>query len=93
MLDQNATLAQKKPPLHGVEPQAGIDPDYLNRLMPEQAAAEFLGVEIKTLQAWRVKGGGPTYVRLSRRAVRYQRRAMLTWIEGKCHTSTSEYVL
>jgi len=73
---------------------AGIapDPDYLRRLIPEQAAAEFLGVEVKTLQAWRVRGGGPAFVRLSRRAIRYQRQCLLNWVEARVHTSTSEYV-
>jgi len=75
------------------EAGAGPDPDYLNRLISEQAAAEFLGLEVKTLQGWRVKGGGPAFVRLSRRAVRYQRRRLLNWVEARVHTSTSEYVL
>jgi hypothetical protein len=69
------------------------DPDFLNRLISEQSAAAFLGLQVKTLQGWRVRGGGPAFVRLSRRAVRYQRRCLLNWVEARVHTSTSEYVL
>lgn len=46
----------------------------------EMQAAAFLGVSVRTLQGWRSRGGGPDFVRCGR-AIRYQRRALLAYIE------------
>jgi hypothetical protein len=61
----------------------------LDAALNENQAAEFLGVSVRTLQAWRVRGGGPPYVKIGR-AVRYQRRALLLFQEQHTVTSTSE---
>jgi hypothetical protein len=39
-------------------------------LLTEQQAAEVLAIKVKTLQAWRVRGGGPKFVKVGR-CVRY----------------------
>jgi hypothetical protein len=39
-------------------------------LLNEKQAADFLNMSVRTLQAWRVNGRGPAFVRLSA-AVRY----------------------
>lgn len=41
------------------------------RLLTEKEAAERLGLSVRTLQAWRQRGLGPEYVKLSR-AIRYR---------------------
>jgi hypothetical protein len=41
-------------------------------LLDERGAARYLGLEPRTLQAWRHAGGGPAYVRISSRCVRYR---------------------
>ncbi len=66
--------------------QSLSDLDYA---INEAQAAEFLGVSVRTLQAWRVRGGGPPYVKIGR-AVRYQRRALVTFQEQHTVTSTTE---
>ena len=38
----------------------------------ENAAAEFLGLNVRTLQTWRQKCTGPRYIKYSSRAVRYR---------------------
>lgn len=49
-------------------------------LTPEQVAAEFnLGRPL--LQELRSNGDGPTYVKTSRRTVRYFRPALLAWLD------------
>ena len=35
------------------------EPDYLDRLIKELDAADFLGYSVRALQNWRVRGGGP----------------------------------
>jgi Helix-turn-helix domain len=55
----------------------------------ETQAAEILGLSVRTLQAWRVRGGGPAYVKIGR-SVRYQRRVLLAFQEQHTVTSTTE---
>jgi predicted DNA-binding transcriptional regulator AlpA len=66
------------------------DPDYLDRLIAESEAARFIGFTIRALQGWRLKGGGPRYVKVSARAVRYRRRDLMAWAESKLRSHTSE---
>jgi hypothetical protein len=55
----------------------------------EMQAAIFLGVSARTLQAWRVRGGGPPYVKVGR-AVRYQRRALIEYQRANTVANTTE---
>jgi len=55
-----------------------IDPDAL---LNEAQASDFLNLSIRTLQAWRVKGAGPRFVRAGR-AIRYRRSDLVAWIEA-----------
>jgi len=73
-----------------MQEHATNDPDYADRLINEQEAANFLGYSVRALQNWRLRGGGPEYVRVSRRSVRYRRRELIRWAEGKLEAHTSE---
>ena len=64
----------------------------LDALIPEDQAAEFLGFTARALQNWRIRGGGPRFVRISSRAVRYRRRDLIEWTEQHLVSSTSEAV-
>mgnify|MGYP003656607246 CR=1 FL=1 len=66
------------------------DPDYQDRLINEVEAADFLGYSIRALQNWRVRGGGPRFVKVSARSIRYRRRDLMIWIDGLTVGSTSE---
>jgi predicted DNA-binding transcriptional regulator AlpA len=66
------------------------DADYLDRLIPESLAAEFVGYSMRALQNWRVRGGGPRFVKISSRSVRYRRRDLIEWAERHLRASTSE---
>lgn len=55
----------------------------------EMQAAIFLGVSVRTLQAWRVRGGGPRYLKIGR-AVRYQRRELMAFQRSHTVSSTTE---
>ena len=65
------------------------DPDYLDSLIPETEAAIFLGYSVRALQNWRVRGGGPIYVKVSKRSIRYRRRELIAWTQSKLRLNTS----
>lgn len=52
-------------------------------------AAEYLGLQRTTLEAWRCRGGGPRFVKLGR-AVRYRRVDLDTWIESRLRDNTHQ---
>jgi predicted DNA-binding transcriptional regulator AlpA len=63
--------------LRGRPTQNRIEAD---RLLCAPVVAEILGLKEDTLTAWRRRGQGPPYVRLSRRAVRYSARDLEAWV-------------
>lgn len=66
------------------------DPDYMDRLINEIEAAKFLGYTNRALQNWRVRGGGPVFVRVSRRSIRYRRRDLIAWTKARLVANTSQ---
>jgi putative DNA primase/helicase len=60
------------------------------RLLNEDDLAAWLGLSVKTLRNWRVKGGPIPFVRLGRKAVRYREPDVLAFIEANARTSTSD---
>lgn len=56
--------------------------NILSSRVDERAAAAFLDISHRTLQNWRVRGCGPTYVKLGR-AVRYDLASLQTWLEAQ----------
>ena len=47
------------------------------RLLNTKEAAFLLGVSARTCEDWRLRGGGPDFVKLGARLIRYQRSALL----------------
>ena len=64
--------------------------EYLDQLLNEQEAATFLSFSIRALQNWRVRGGGPDFVKATKRSVRYRRRDLLAWAEKNLRSNTSQ---
>lgn len=62
------------------------DPDALLR---EDEAARLLGVQPRSLQKWRSVGGGPVFVAISSRCIRYRRADLLRFAEDRLKTSTA----
>jgi hypothetical protein len=56
-------------------------------LLTEVQAADVLNLSIRTLQAWRAKGAGPSFVRAGR-AIRYRRRDLVAWMDANTVAST-----
>ena len=66
------------------------DQDYWHALIDEKVAAKFLGLTKRTMQAFRQRGGGCRYIRISSRCLRYRRIDLKLWAEARVRTSTSD---
>ena len=66
------------------------DRDYLDRLINERDAADYLNVSMRTLQGWRLKGGGPPYVKAGTKSIRYRRRDLAAWADAHIRANTSD---
>ncbi len=53
-------------------------------------AADYLGLSRRTLEGLRHRGGGPTFIRLGRKAVRYSLDDLMAWAEAGRRSSTSD---
>lgn len=64
-------------------------PDH-DRLMDEREAASILCYSVRALQNWRCRGGGPKFIKVSARSVRYRRSDLVAWIEARTVAHTSQ---
>lgn len=53
-------------------------------------SAQALGTTERTLESWRLKGLGPSYIRMGGRLVKYKGSALLKFADERTFTSTSE---
>jgi predicted site-specific integrase-resolvase len=60
------------------------------RLLTEQEAADILNISARTLEAWRMRGDGPMFVRLRGHAIRYRRDDLEKFIAAGVRVSTSD---
>lgn len=65
-------------------------PEYPAALLVTAEAVFVLALSPRTLEALRLKGGGPPYIALTPRAVRYRRADLDAWIDARKRTSTSD---
>jgi hypothetical protein len=66
------------------------DPGYWHSLIDEKVAAEFLDLTPRTTQAYRQRGGGPKYIVLSSRCIKYRRIDLKAWADARVRTSTAD---
>jgi len=66
-----------------------IPPQGADSLLTAREAAAFLSLSPATLAAWRVRGGGPSFLKLNR-AVRYRKSTLIAWIEVNTHQNTAQ---
>ena len=69
---------------------SGRDNDYWQSLVNERDAGAFLGLTDRTMQALRQRGGGPKYILLSSRCIRYRRIDLRIWANARMRASTSD---
>jgi predicted DNA-binding transcriptional regulator AlpA len=73
-------------------PHEPTQPIHRDHLLTERQAAHMLGVSVRTLQSWRVRGGGsgPRFVSISCRCVRYRALDLDEWVNARLRDSTSD---
>ncbi len=62
----------------------------MSKLLREPEAAKVLGVSSRTLSNWRCRGGGPDYVKMGSKAVRYRLDDLNEFIDQRTQNNTSE---
>ncbi len=72
------------------EPAGRPIPDHPDSLLLPAEVALMLGVSVRTLEGWRLRGGGPAFVQISARACRYRRSILAAWITARVRKSTSD---
>jgi hypothetical protein len=70
-------------------PEKKDDPAYLDELITQEAAAEFLSTSPRFLEKRRSNGDGPQFIRISHRCIRYRRKDLIEWANSLAKTSTS----
>jgi len=73
--------------LASIPSQVPSDPDQLLR---EPEAAKLLGFTVRALQNWRLRGGGPVFVKVAGRSVRYRRADLVAWVRARIRRTTSD---
>ena len=61
-----------------------------DRLLTQQEAADRLNLSPRFLEVRRYRGGGPPFVRVSSRCVRYRPEDLEAWTAERVRTSTSD---
>jgi phage terminase Nu1 subunit (DNA packaging protein) len=70
----------------GFAPEAA----WLEQAVTTGEASRMTGVAVATLETWRSRGGGPPFLKLGRRNVRYQRRVLLAWMAEHERRNTAD---
>jgi predicted DNA-binding transcriptional regulator AlpA len=76
--------------LGGMNGRAAPSFDFGRKLLRTREAAELLSLSARHLEDLRLKGGGPRFVRLGARAVRYAPADLASWCRARLATSTSD---
>ncbi len=68
---------------------ANLSPAWFD-LIDEKEAARAAGLSVRTLQNYRQVGGGPRYIKISARCIRYRRADLKAWADERLRASTSD---
>lgn len=60
------------------------------QLITEKDAARMLSISERTLRNWRTRGGGPRFVRVSARCIRYRISDIEDWAAERTRRNTSD---
>jgi len=76
--------------VHDIQQTDGVGTDHMDRLIDENQAADILCYSVRALQNWRVRGGGPKFIKVSSRSIRYTRRDLQVWIDERKVSNTAQ---
>ena len=71
------------------DPERKTDPLFFPTLLTESQVASRLAVSPRTLQMWRLKGGGPPFVKMGS-AVRYRPDDIEHWVSDNLRAHTAD---
>ncbi len=71
-------------------PESGASSDFWFQLIDEKAAAEFLNLTTRSMQAARQRGGGSRFIGISARCIRYRRIDLKAWADSLMRSSTRD---
>ena len=60
------------------------------RLFSERETAEYIGVDVKTLQKWRRLGNSPPFLNPTKQIYRYWEREVVDWLDSNRQNSVKE---
>ena len=66
------------------------DPNFWHALINEKEAGDFLGLSDRAMQKMRQAGGGPRFIRISSRCIRYTRVLLKSYADSRMRKSTSD---
>lgn len=72
------------------EPGGRPIPEHRDALLHTAEAAFLLGLSRRTMESLRLRGGGPPYLQITPRAIRYRRRDLDKWLDARQRRNTSD---
>jgi hypothetical protein len=64
--------------------------ESMPKLLTPNQVATALGVTERTLERWRMRGGGPPYVSLTRRTVHYSKQPLAALVSARVKENTAQ---
>jgi hypothetical protein len=77
--------------VHTDHQEASSQHDRRDVLVDDKTLGKMLGLSPSYLRKLRVKGGGPPFIRLAAKAIRYRVGDALGWASAKTANSTAAY--
>ena len=63
-----------------------------DEILTEDQAAQFTKFSPKALSKWRCVGGGPKFIKVSSRAIRYRKSDLTNWLSSLTVSTTSQKI-
>lgn len=73
-----------------IEEAKGCRPPVPVLGLTTEQAAQALGLSPRTLEGWRVRGGGPRFAKLTRGVVRYRIEDLCDWLAERVVANTAQ---